>query len=59
MRGLRASSAPPSTSIVLPALRTFRPDLLLISAGFDAHRRDPLAACELETEDFAWATGLN
>ncbi len=42
--------------IVLPALRTFAPELLLISAGFDAHRRDPLAGLELETEDFAWAT---
>ena len=34
----------------------FRPDLILISAGFDAHRDDPLAGLELETEDFAWAT---
>jgi acetoin utilization deacetylase AcuC-like enzyme len=42
--------------ILLPALRTFAPELLLISAGFDAHRRDPLAGLELETEDFAWAT---
>jgi len=42
--------------LVLPALRTFAPELLLISAGFDAHRRDPLAGLELETEDFAWAT---
>jgi acetoin utilization deacetylase AcuC-like enzyme len=42
--------------IVLPALAAFEPELLLISAGFDAHRRDPLAGLELETEDFAWAT---
>jgi acetoin utilization deacetylase AcuC-like enzyme len=42
--------------IVLPALERFRPELLLISAGFDAHRLDPLAALELETEDYYWAT---
>jgi acetoin utilization deacetylase AcuC-like enzyme len=41
---------------VLPAIAAFKPDLLMISAGFDAHRADPLAALELETEDFAWAT---
>jgi acetoin utilization deacetylase AcuC-like enzyme len=28
----------------------------MISAGFDAHRRDPLAALEFETEDYSWAT---
>ena len=39
-----------------PALDAFRPDLILISAGFDAHRRDPLAHQSLEAEDFAWAT---
>jgi acetoin utilization deacetylase AcuC-like enzyme len=39
-----------------PALEAFRPDLILISAGFDAHRRDPLAHQSLEAEDFAWAT---
>jgi acetoin utilization deacetylase AcuC-like enzyme len=42
--------------VLLPALRTFAPELLMISASFDAHRRDPLAGLELETEDFAWAT---
>jgi acetoin utilization deacetylase AcuC-like enzyme len=41
---------------ILPALRDFRPDLAIISAGFDAHIRDPLAQIELEAEDFAWAT---
>lgn len=41
---------------VLPALTEFRPDLVIISAGFDAHRDDPLAALCLEEEDFAWAT---
>ena len=39
---------------LLPALDAFKPQLLLISAGFDAHRRDPLAQLRLETEDFAW-----
>ena len=34
----------------------FAPDLILVSAGFDAHARDPLAAQALEAEDFAWAT---
>ncbi len=34
----------------------FSPDLILISAGFDAHARDPLAQQQLEHEDFAWAT---
>ncbi|MGE3064080.1 MAG: histone deacetylase family protein [Hyphomicrobiaceae bacterium] len=41
---------------VLPALRNFSPDLVLISAGFDAHRDDPLANLNLEEADFAWAT---
>lgn len=39
-----------------PSLQAFDPDLILISAGFDAHRRDPLAHQSLEAEDFAWAT---
>ncbi|MGH6925693.1 MAG: histone deacetylase family protein [Propylenella sp.] len=42
---------------ILPAVRAFGPELILISAGFDAHRRDPLAEIHLEAEDFAWATG--
>ncbi|MGH8040953.1 MAG: histone deacetylase family protein [Rudaea sp.] len=42
--------------IILPALRTFRPQLLLISAGFDAHRLDPLADLNLDADDFGWAT---
>jgi acetoin utilization deacetylase AcuC-like enzyme len=41
---------------LMPALDAFAPDLVLISAGFDAHRRDPLAHQSLEAEDFAWAT---
>lgn len=43
-------------SRILPALRNFGPDLILISAGFDAHRDDPLANLELLEADFAWAT---
>jgi acetoin utilization deacetylase AcuC-like enzyme len=39
--------------IVLPAGRSFEPDLVLISAGFDAHRADPLAGCLLESGSFA------
>jgi len=38
--------------IVLPAARAFKPQLILVSAGFDAHRADPLAACRLETKSF-------
>jgi acetoin utilization deacetylase AcuC-like enzyme len=41
---------------ILPALDTFAPDLVLISAGFDAHMRDPLADLNLSEADFAWAT---
>jgi acetoin utilization deacetylase AcuC-like enzyme len=43
-------------SRVLPALADFRPDLIIISAGFDAHHRDPLAQINLVGEDFDWAT---
>jgi acetoin utilization deacetylase AcuC-like enzyme len=39
--------------IVLPAAQAFEPELVLISAGFDAHRDDPLAECRLETSSFA------
>ncbi len=39
--------------VVCPAASEFRPDLILISAGFDAHRDDPLAECQLETSSFA------
>jgi acetoin utilization deacetylase AcuC-like enzyme len=42
---------------ILPRIEQFRPDLLIISAGFDAHRRDPLANINLVEADFAWATG--
>jgi acetoin utilization deacetylase AcuC-like enzyme len=39
--------------IVLPAAQAFEPELVLVSAGFDAHREDPLAGCRLETASFA------
>lgn len=41
---------------LLPALEGFRPQLLLISAGFDAHQRDPLAQMELQADDYHWIT---
>jgi acetoin utilization deacetylase AcuC-like enzyme len=41
---------------LMDGLDAHRPDLILISAGFDAHARDPLADQQLEAEDFAWAT---
>ncbi|MGL5116800.1 MAG: histone deacetylase family protein [Beijerinckiaceae bacterium] len=44
------------TAAVLPRIAAFKPDLIIISAGFDAHHRDPLASLELDAEDFAWAT---
>jgi acetoin utilization deacetylase AcuC-like enzyme len=39
--------------IVLPAAKEFEPELVLVSAGFDAHRADPLAGCRLESDSFA------
>jgi acetoin utilization deacetylase AcuC-like enzyme len=39
--------------VVVPAARAFRPQLVLVSAGFDAHRDDPLGTCTLETSSFA------
>ena len=42
--------------IILPALGRFAPELLIVSAGFDAHRADPLAQLQLEAEDFSWVT---
>lgn len=41
---------------LLPALNAFAPDLIIISAGFDAHWRDPLASLNLREDDFVWAT---
>lgn len=43
-------------SVILPALDSFAPDLVLISAGFDAHEADPLGSLRLTEEDFVWAT---
>ncbi|GAB5508340.1 MAG: histone deacetylase family protein [Rhizobiaceae bacterium] len=42
---------------VLSAIDAFKPDLIIISAGFDAHHRDPLAEVNLVEDDFDWATG--
>ena len=42
--------------IILPALKNFSPDLLLVSAGFDAHKDDPLASIRLVEDDFKWIT---
>ena len=57
---LRAGEAAASweafESRILPRLRDFKPDLIVISAGFDAHTRDPLANLNLVEADFAWAT---
>ena len=41
---------------ILPRVREFAPDLIIISAGFDAHYRDPLGNLQLREEDYAWAT---
>ncbi|MDA1097457.1 MAG: histone deacetylase family protein [Proteobacteria bacterium] len=44
------------TDGLLPALDAFKPEFLLLSAGFDAHMDDPLAQLRLETEDYAWVS---
>jgi len=41
---------------VLPAVDAFAPSLILVSAGFDAHRLDPLASLNLDADDYAWVT---
>jgi acetoin utilization deacetylase AcuC-like enzyme len=43
-------------SVIIPRIRDFHPDLIVISAGFDAHRSDPLANLNLLEADFSWAT---
>ena len=43
-------------NLILPQLRKFAPELIIISAGFDAHARDPLANLQFTEEDFGWAT---
>jgi len=42
--------------VILPRIEAFRPDLIIISAGFDAHRLDPLGHINLVEADYAWAT---
>jgi acetoin utilization deacetylase AcuC-like enzyme len=44
------------TQRIMPALDAFRPELVLISAGFDAHRSDPLAQLMLDEKDYTWVT---
>ena len=44
-------------SRILPSLSAFAPELIVISAGFDAHAEDPLAGLCLREDDYAWATG--
>lgn len=44
------------SNVILPALESFAPDFVFISAGFDAHKDDPLAQLELTENDFGWAT---
>jgi acetoin utilization deacetylase AcuC-like enzyme len=43
-------------SVILPRLREFKPEILIISAGFDAHTRDPLANLNLVEADYTWVT---
>src|ERR1700731_1808100 len=43
-------------NLVLPQLRKFAPELIIVSAVFDAHYRDPLASLNLKAEDFGWVT---
>ena len=43
-------------ALVFPVLQNFEPELILISAGFDAHKADPLAELNWSTEDFSWLT---
>lgn len=44
------------TDTIIPALIEFDPELLIISAGFDAHERDPLAQLRVKTDDYLWVT---
>ncbi len=43
-------------NVILPQLTKFSPELIIVSAGFDAHYRDPLASLNLRAEDFGWVT---
>ncbi len=44
------------TSLIIPKINEFKPDVILLSAGFDAHRDDPLAQINLSTDMYAWMT---
>ncbi|WP_315834414.1 histone deacetylase family protein [Bradyrhizobium prioriisuperbiae] len=44
------------TALILPQLKTFAPELIVVSAGFDAHWRDPLANIQLQESDYTWVT---
>lgn len=44
------------STIILPALKKFKPELILLSAGFDAHKDDPLASIQLQADDYQWLT---
>lgn len=44
------------TDVLLPRLNAFQPELLIISAGFDAHKCDPMGQLRLENKDFQWIT---
>src|SRR5207244_13281694 len=44
------------TQRILPALDAFRPELVIVSAGFDAHQNDPLAQLLLDEDDYTWVT---
>src|ERR1700742_3617485 len=43
-------------NVILPQLQKFSPELIIVSAGFDAHFRDPLASLNLKADDFGWVT---
>ncbi len=43
-------------ALILPQLKTFAPELIVVSAGFDAHWRDPLANIQLQESDYTWVT---
>jgi len=45
-------------AVILPRINEFQPDLIIISAGFDAHYRDPLAQLNFDERDFGWATAM-
>jgi acetoin utilization deacetylase AcuC-like enzyme len=42
--------------VCLPALEAHRPEIIFVSAGFDAHREDPLANLQLTDDDYSWVT---